>query len=409
MQTQSHREADSALIVKLPPKWKTARDSSGRVYYYHSVTRVTQWDPPSLEEEEEGGGGEHVNNVHSVETADTDEEEDRSEEGEDTDTEDDSEEESEEIAAENGGENKEEAEDGEIPDSDLSASEKRMLLRMRGRTKEERTNMRRMKKERDRERREQERMFSRERHTRHRRDGLVEEHLVPARISEKDKVDLMTFKEMRERLLNKDKIREQQLKEEKEEDEKERREERSRLEKIRKEEKRAAEKAKRESEFRQMAGDGEIVAGSDMHSMVTPESRQVTPVKVTPQPSSSSDIPAQSSPASSKKTTQAAADTSSDVEKKHKEKFVKEVSKLVVKILDPYRKKGVRGHISNTDDFKHLAKKLTYSIMHKELKQCKSIEELKATEKVKKKASEYVSKYMKKYDREYKKSPDQDS
>ena len=41
----------------------------------------------------------------------------------------------------------------------------------------------------------------------------MEEHLVPARISDKDKLDLMTFKEMRERLLNKDKIREEQLKE----------------------------------------------------------------------------------------------------------------------------------------------------------------------------------------------------
>ena len=48
---------------------------------------------------------------------------------------------------------------------------------------------------------------------------------------------------------------------------------------------------------------------------------------------------------------------------------------------------------------------LTYTIMHKELKQCKSIEELKATDKVKKKASEYASKYMKKFEREYKRSP----
>lgn len=408
VQTQTNREADSALIVKLPPKWKSARDSSGRVYYYHSVSRVTQWDPPSQEqeEEEEEGGVDYVNNEYSMETADTDDEEDRSEDGDDTDTEDDSEEESEDTAVENGGENKEEAEDGEIPDSDLSASEKRMLLRMRGRTKEERTNIRRMKKERDKERREQERLVSRERHTRHRRDGLVEEHLVPARISEKDKADLMTFKEMRERLLNKDKIREQQLKEEKEEDEKERREEKAKQDKIRKEERRAAEKAKREVEFRNVTGDGETIGVS---GLVTPEPSHATPIKVTPQPSSSSDSPSQSTPASSKKTTQAAADTSSDVEKKHKEKFVKEMSKVVVKILDPYRKKGVRGHIGNTDDFKHLAKKLTYSITHKELKHCKAAEELKATEKVKKKASEYVSKYMKKYDREYKKSPDQDS
>jgi len=405
--TQTHREADS-IIVKLPPKWKTARDSSGRVYYYHSITRVTQWDPPTMEqeEEEEWAGGEHTTNNHSVETADTDDEDDRSEEGEDTDTEDDSEEESEDNISENGGDGKEEAEDGEIPDSDLSASEKRMLMRMRGRTKEERTNIRRLKKERDRERREHERMFNRERHTRHRRDGLVEEHLVPARISEKDKADLMTFKEMRERLLNKDKIREQQLKEEKEEEDKERREERARIEKIRKEERRAANLAKRESEFKQLTGETEPVVGV---GLVTPESSQATPVKVTPQPSSSSETPSQATPISSKKTTQAAADTSSDVEKKHKEKFVKEMSKTVVKILDPYRKKGVRGHIGNTDDFKHLAKKLTYSIMHKELKMCKSVEELKATEKVKKKASEYVSKYMKKYEREYKKSPEQDN
>merc|ERR1711962_902977 len=120
-------------------------------------------------------------------------------------------------------------------------------------------------------------------------------------------------------------------------------------------------------------------------------------VQSTPQPSVSS--------TSSARTTQAAADTSSDVEKKHKEKFLKEMSKVVVKILDPYRKKGVRGHIGNTTDFKHLAKKLTYTIMHKELKQCKSIEELKATDKVKKKASEYASKYMKKFEREYKRSP----
>ena len=49
----------------------------------------------------------------------------------------------------------------------------------------------------------------------------------------------------------------------------------------------------------------------------------------------------------------------------------------------------------------------TYTIMQKELKVCKSAEELKANEKVKKKASDYVSKYMKKYDREYKRSPNQ--
>merc|ERR1712173_529754 len=95
-------------------------------------------------------------------------------------------------------------------------------------------------------------------HTRHRRDGLVVEHLVPARLSDKDKVDLMTFKEMRERLLNKDKIREQQMKEEREEEEKEKKEERARIEKIRREEKRAADKAKREAEFRDLTGEDAV-------------------------------------------------------------------------------------------------------------------------------------------------------
>merc|ERR1719357_2148650 len=308
--TQAHRETDP-IIVKLPPKWKTARDSSGRVYYYHSVTRVTQWEPPTeeqqQEDEDEYGQVENSTNYHSIDTADTDDEEDRSEDGDDTDTEEDSEEESDDVASEKG-ENNEEAEDGEIPDSDLSASEKRMLLRMRGRTKEERTNMRRLKKERDRERREQERRVSRERHTRHRRDGLVEEHLVPARISEKDKADLMTFKEMRERLLNKDKIREQQLKEEKEEEEKERRErreERAKVDKASRERKRAAEKAKREAEFRQ------LTLNSSLDS-----SGPQTPVSSTTMPSSTSTSVSSGTPVSSRKTTQAAADTSSEVEKK---------------------------------------------------------------------------------------------
>ena len=117
-----------------------------------------------------------------------------------------------------------------MADSDLSASEKRMLLRMRGRSKEERSQARRIKKERDKERREHERtvlrslvfrlsnlfcsvQVTRERHDRHRADGLVVEHLVPARLGDRDRADLMTFKEMRERLLNKDKIREEQMRE----------------------------------------------------------------------------------------------------------------------------------------------------------------------------------------------------
>ena len=121
--------------------------------------------------------------------------------------------------------------------------------------------------------------------------------------------------------------------------------ERAKVDKESRERKRAAEKAKREAEFRQLS----------MNAMdsIGPQ----TPITST-QPSSTTAAAVSATPVSSRKTTQAAADTSSDVEKKHKDKFVKEMSKVVVKILDPYRKKGVRGHIGNTTDFKHLAKKV---------------------------------------------------
>ena len=204
---------NGGMVVRITPKWRTARDASGRVYYYHVVTKQTQWEIPNyLDADDEDAGDSVVNSRdedHRVETNDTDSDEDGTEDGDDTDTEEESEEENEE----NGSAAEQEPEVSEIPDSDLSASEKRMLLRMRRRTKEERRNMRRIKREKFKERHEQERMVTRERHKRHRRDGLVMEHLVPARIFDKDKQDLMTFKEMRERLLNKDKIREQQMKE----------------------------------------------------------------------------------------------------------------------------------------------------------------------------------------------------
>lgn len=50
-------EADS-ISLKLPPKWKIATDEQGRVYYYHTKTRVSQWYPPAWESrnDEESGG-----------------------------------------------------------------------------------------------------------------------------------------------------------------------------------------------------------------------------------------------------------------------------------------------------------------------------------------------------------------
>ena len=124
------------------------------------------------------------------------------------------------------------------------------------------------------------------------------------------------------------------------------------MDKIRREEK----KAKRESDIRPLAGEETL----DVSVNFTPS--QDVSLNLTLTPSATASTPQAKVTSSSEKkprTTQAAADTSSDTgEKKNKDKFLKEMSKMVVKILDPYRKKGVKGHIGNTDDFKHLAKKV---------------------------------------------------
>lgn len=124
------------------------------------------------------------------------------------------------------------------------------------------------------------------------------------------------------------------------------------MDKIRREEK----KARRESDIRPLA----VEEAVDVSLNFTPS--QDVSLNLTLTPSATASTPQASVSSSSEKkprTTQAAADTSSDTgEKKNKDKFLKEMSKIVVKILDPYRKKGVKGHIGNTDDFKHLAKKV---------------------------------------------------
>ena len=147
---------------------------------------------------------------------------------------------------------------------------------------------------------------------------------------------------------------------EREEEEKERREERARVDKIRREEK----KARRESDLRLQSP-----SAVDVSVNITPQQDVSLNLPLTP--SASASTPQASVTSSSEKkprTTQAAADTSSDTgEKKNKDKFLKEMSKIVVKILDPYRKKGVKGHIGNTDDFKHLAKKVMRALNHESL------------------------------------------
>ncbi|RVE62609.1 hypothetical protein OJAV_G00158800 [Oryzias javanicus] len=105
----------------------------------------------------------------------------------------------------------------------------------------------------------------------------------------------------------------------------------------------------------------------------------------------------------------AEADTSSELAKKSKETFRKEMSQFIVQCLNPYRKPDCKsGRISNTEDFKHLARKLTHGVMNKELKACKNPEDLECNENVKHKTKEYIKKYMQRFGAVYRPKEDTD-
>ncbi|XP_054564083.1 histone-lysine N-methyltransferase SETD2 [Eptesicus fuscus] len=109
----------------------------------------------------------------------------------------------------------------------------------------------------------------------------------------------------------------------------------------------------------------------------------------------------------SKKPKTAEADTSSELAKRSKEVFRKEMSQFIVQCLNPYRKPDCKvGRITTTEDFKHLARKLTHGVMNKELKYCKNPEDLECNENVKHKTKEYIKKYMQKFGAVYKPKED---
>uniref|UniRef100_A0AAV2MCY9 [histone H3]-lysine(36) N-trimethyltransferase n=1 Tax=Knipowitschia caucasica TaxID=637954 RepID=A0AAV2MCY9_KNICA len=103
----------------------------------------------------------------------------------------------------------------------------------------------------------------------------------------------------------------------------------------------------------------------------------------------------------------AEADTSSELAKKSKESFRKEMSQFIVHCLNPYRKPDCKlGRIVNTEDFKHLARKLTHGVMNKELKACTNPEDLECNENVKHKTKEYIKKYMQRFGSVYRPKED---
>ncbi|XP_061707608.1 probable histone-lysine N-methyltransferase CG1716 isoform X2 [Cydia pomonella] len=88
--------------------------------------------------------------------------------------------------------------------------------------------------------------------------------------------------------------------------------------------------------------------------------------------------------------------------RKLKEQFRSSMARVMVHHLNPYRHSDApAGRITCTADFKHLARKLTHFVMLKELKHCRSVDELVVTESVRSKAKEFVRKYMGKFGKVY--------
>ncbi|CAB3250495.1 unnamed protein product [Arctia plantaginis] len=95
-------------------------------------------------------------------------------------------------------------------------------------------------------------------------------------------------------------------------------------------------------------------------------------------------------------------------DRKIKELFRSTMARVMVQHLNPYRSSSApAARITSTADFKHLARKLTHFVMLKELKHCRSVEELVVTDSVRSKAKMFVKKYMAKFGPVYKRPPEE--
>ena len=185
----------SDIRIRLPPNWRSTRDSTGRLYYFNRKTREVSWDPPTSDSDSDSLVviNERVIDVETASTASETEDNIDEEDGEDTDDEDEDDSDKEddiEMKNHPGGPSSNPLESNEIV-SDLSEEEKELLLRnYRKKSKEERQHERRQKREQNREKREYERKRRRERHGKHRSDGLVQEHIIPVSLMLSFFVDL---------------------------------------------------------------------------------------------------------------------------------------------------------------------------------------------------------------------------
>lgn len=110
----------------------------------------------------------------------------------------------------------------------------------------------------------------------------------------------------------------------------------------------------------------------------------------------------------SDKTTVTAADTSSETYKKRRDLLREKLSKLIISLLQPYLKDDCKvGHIANSDDFKHLARKFTHAILDKELERDTKPEDVEKNKRIRVKTELYITKYMVKFNGDYSRKKDE--
>lgn len=75
---------------------------------------------------------------------------------------------------------------------------------------------------------------------------------------------------------------------------------------------------------------------------------------------------------------------SSEISKIYKDQFREKLSRLVVKLLQPYMNaSNPIGRIDNVADFKHLARKITHTVLEKEVSRSTNLEHLDLDSRIK--------------------------
>ncbi|XP_065202642.1 histone-lysine N-methyltransferase SETD2-like [Planococcus citri] len=323
--------------MKLPPKWKTARDGEGRLYFYHKETRVSQWYPPKWEDDEEEEEEEEIEVTDEESSSDADstdeEEEDLASAFKDND---DNEQENEQVRLE--------------AVAAVTADQREDETELNQETDE-------LQEERDEEddaaatAAADETDLFHDMSSQHEDEPvidtptgipLVTEHII----SPREPID------EDERIRNK--LRRRYLKEKM----RKRKKEKMLKNGLLNGHKNGSRSSKRRD--RHMNGD------SDSTSL-----------------SADAD------------TSEMSEDKKKDLFRFHMAKFI------VTCLNPYFRSSCTQARITNYGDFKHLAKKLTHFVMLKELKHCQNVTDLACNASVKYKAKEYVRKYMSKFDEVY--------